>query len=145
MFNEKINVYSSNHRSVVKDYGIADVEWVSGAAMVVSGEYISKHGLFDPNIFLYGEDEDLCIEAHARGYRVVLQNTDPVKHIHGWLGVNQYSVKVSQMKQRSLKYFIEKHFGRSASALLMRSLLPIYVNGWRNFLRNSISAYSKTY
>ncbi|BAC91731.1 glycosyltransferase [Gloeobacter violaceus] len=48
-----------------------EVDWGIGAFMMVSGDYISKYGLFDERFFLYFEDVNLCLNAWRNGFRVL--------------------------------------------------------------------------
>jgi GT2 family glycosyltransferase len=45
------------------------VDWVSGAAMLLSREKFIGSGLFDPDYFMYSEDADLCLRLSRNGYR----------------------------------------------------------------------------
>lgn len=107
---------------------LQSADWVSGAAMLLSHDFVRASGGFDPNIFLYGEDEDLCIQAHNNGFDVVTLSTIPVVHVLGW-GGNSFRPKVARMKYDSLRYFIKKNIKGRFSRVLMRALLPFYVYG----------------
>jgi N-acetylglucosaminyl-diphospho-decaprenol L-rhamnosyltransferase len=135
MISSKAKSYADNLSFKESDYGFFDVDWVSGASMIVSGSYFQKYGLFDENIFLYSEDEDLCITVKKNKFRVVFQNTDPVIHVHGWNSEGKYNPIVTEYKINSLTYFVDKHFGEGVSGFIMKSLLPIYVSGWSDYLR----------
>jgi GT2 family glycosyltransferase len=50
---------------------IGDVDWLSGAAMMLSMTALARVGLFDERYFFSIEDVDLCRRMHAAGYRVV--------------------------------------------------------------------------
>ncbi|OEU77271.1 MAG: hypothetical protein BA869_06095 [Desulfuromonadales bacterium C00003107] len=112
------------------DSNLQDVDWVCGAAMILEGGFVKSSRGFDQNIFLYGEDEDLCITAHDLGRRVVVIDVPPLVHVFGW-GKNQFNSKVARLKYTSLKYFISKNITKTFDRLLMRLLLPLYVYGWR--------------
>ena len=116
------------------DATFQDVDWVCGAGMIISKSFIDKFGGFDTNIFLYGEDEDLCITAHNQGYRVITANVAPLVHMLGWNGDNSNPV-VSDLKFMSLHYFIKKDIRNRVSQLLMKTLLPFYVYGYKRFYR----------
>jgi len=107
-------------------------DWVSGASMLLSRDYVRASGGFDPKIFLYGEDEDLCIDAHRRGFGVEILCTVPIVHVLGW-GKQNFRPKVARMKYDSLRYFINKNICRKLDRAMMRALLPFYVYGWRAF------------
>ncbi|MHA2939530.1 glycosyltransferase family 2 protein [Vibrio sp. RC27] len=129
-YSEICRSYLDNHQAVVNDYSVETVGWISGAAMIVSQSYIEKYGLFDENIFLYGEDEDLCIMAKSRGYLVGVINSDPVTHVHGWGTVNRFNKVVADLKYGSLQYFIDKNFSNTLmKKWMMKALLPFHVYG----------------
>jgi GT2 family glycosyltransferase len=44
------------------------VDWASGAAIMIRADAITRSGGFDPAIFLYGEDIDLCRRIRDAGY-----------------------------------------------------------------------------
>ncbi|MBE9526676.1 MAG: glycosyltransferase family 2 protein [Proteobacteria bacterium] len=111
---------------------IRDVDWVCGAAMVLQGNFVREVGGFDPKIFLYGEDEDLCITACRMAKRVSTIDTMPVVHMLGW-GGGRFNRKVADFKYVSLGYFINKNIHSYLDRFLMTLLLPVYVYGWRRF------------
>ncbi|NTV47482.1 MAG: hypothetical protein HGB11_13405, partial [Chlorobiales bacterium] len=111
---------------------LRQTDWVCGAAMVLPGDFVRETGGFDPAIFLYGEDEDLCIEARRRGLDVVVVDTVPVVHVFGW-GVNRFNPRVADLKYESLSYFIRKNISSLSSRIMMLTLLPLYIYGWRRF------------
>ncbi|MYM65131.1 glycosyltransferase family 2 protein [Pseudomaricurvus sp. HS19] len=127
---KKYSSYRRNHQLIPPNYDTVKVDWVCGAAMLVSGEYIEEFGLFDENIFLYGEDEDVCLMAKARGRRIIEVNSPPIVHVHGWNSSNRFSPVVAALKFDSLEYFIKKHYSGTFGGSVMKFLLPIYVFGF---------------
>lgn len=112
---------------------LRDVDWVCGAAMLLRGDFVEAVGGFDPNIFLYGEDEDICISAHRRGQRVAAADVPPITHALGW-NLNQSSRTVANLKYSSLTYFINKNIPSPTERAAMKLLLPFYVFGFRGAL-----------
>lgn len=47
-----------------------DVDWVSGAALLIREETLAKIGGLDPDFFMFCEDMDLCWRAHEAGFRI---------------------------------------------------------------------------
>jgi GT2 family glycosyltransferase len=60
-----------------------DVDWVSGACMLVRRGDISAAGLFDERFFMYMEDVDLCAAVRRRGKRVRFVADAEVVHLRG--------------------------------------------------------------
>ncbi|WBY17283.1 glycosyltransferase [Erythrobacteraceae bacterium WH01K] len=111
------------------DLRVRDASWVAGAALGISRPFRDASGGFDPAIFLYGEDEDLCLEAHRRGFRVTIVDGPPVVHKLGWNASKAFNFTVARLKYRSLKYFIGKNVQFFPERMAMYALLPFYVYG----------------
>lgn len=60
-----------------------DVDWVSGACMLLNGRLFSNLGGFDEDFFMYMEDVDLCKRFHDAGWRVVFEPNARVVHKQG--------------------------------------------------------------
>jgi len=60
-----------------------DVDWVSGACMVVRRRAIDEVGLMDTRFFLYWEDADWCRRMWQKGWKVVYHPTPTVVHSVG--------------------------------------------------------------
>jgi N-acetylglucosaminyl-diphospho-decaprenol L-rhamnosyltransferase len=57
-----------------------DVDWLSGAAMLLNRAALDRTGPFDERYFFAIEDVDLCRRMHAAGYRVVYHPEAVVMH-----------------------------------------------------------------
>jgi GT2 family glycosyltransferase len=62
---------------------VADVDWVSGAAVMVRDQLIEESGVFDEGYFMFCEDIDLCWRAWKAGFRVVYLPDAVVTHAIG--------------------------------------------------------------
>jgi GT2 family glycosyltransferase len=60
-----------------------EVDWVSGACMVLRREAIDDVGLMDPRFFLYWEDADWCRRMWAKGWKVVYYPQPSLIHYVG--------------------------------------------------------------
>ncbi len=69
--------------------GPVDVDWVSGAAMLVRRSCVDRVGGFDERIFMYGEDVEWCCRMRDSGYRVVHLPAIHVTHFEGASGRKQ--------------------------------------------------------
>jgi GT2 family glycosyltransferase/lipopolysaccharide/colanic/teichoic acid biosynthesis glycosyltransferase len=61
----------------------ADVDWVTGAAMLLERDAVPETGPFDERYFLYFEDVDLCRRLHASGRRIAFRADSEVAHRFG--------------------------------------------------------------
>lgn len=60
-----------------------EVGWAIGACLVAPTALLRELGPFDPSVFLYGEDMDLCLRARAAGAQVVYRPDVVVMHEGG--------------------------------------------------------------
>jgi GT2 family glycosyltransferase len=58
----------------------ADVEWVSGAAMMIRASLITELSLLDSHYFLGNEDIEYCLKTRRRGFRIVYVPTARIWH-----------------------------------------------------------------
>lgn len=120
------------------------VDWITGAAMVVRKDVFEKVGGFDKNIFLYGEDLELCYRIKKAGSEVIFSPVAKIYHLgrgsHG--GINIGAI-IGEYK--GLLYFYKKYRGhtiRQILALLLKlgAILRILIFGivlGRNELRKA--------
>lgn len=55
--------------------------WVGGTALFASRKMIDAVGPFDENIFMYGEDMELCLRAHNHNWDVAIHPTAEIIHL----------------------------------------------------------------
>jgi GT2 family glycosyltransferase len=60
-----------------------EVDWVSGAAFLVSKQVIDEVGIFDPQYFMFLEDVDWCWRVWKSGKKVVYYPLSTVTHAIG--------------------------------------------------------------
>jgi len=60
-----------------------EVDWVSGASMLMRRELLSATGAMDEGFFLYFEETELCFRAKRAGYEVWYTPDSRVTHIAG--------------------------------------------------------------
>jgi hypothetical protein len=69
--------------TVVKSNNSADVDWVSGASVMLRAEALRDVGLFDDGFFLYFEEVELMHRMKAKGWNIRHVPESRVIHIEG--------------------------------------------------------------
>ncbi len=101
-----------------------EVDWVSGAAMLLRREAAQRVGGFDEAYFMYVEDVDICWRLREAGYRVVY---DPAMRLLHHIGrtSSQQSVRMLYQHHRSMLIFFRKRY-RGVKGM---ALLPLVLAG----------------
>ncbi|MHB1254563.1 MAG: glycosyltransferase family 2 protein [Candidatus Humimicrobiaceae bacterium] len=114
-----------------------EVDWVSGSAMMISGEAIKHAGMFDENYFMYVEDVDLCYRMWRSQFKVYYYPL--IKILHHIGGSTENDLILSQIRmQKSVLYFYIKTYKKSWKIILIPLVFPVL--GFRiliTYLKNS--------
>lgn len=98
-------------------------DWVSGACLLLRRAAIAQVGGLDENIFLYFEDNDLCLRLRQAGWQVWYHPQVAITHIGGQSA--QHNPAAAAAYRHSLRYFYRKHYGPAAN-LFLRLALSLY-------------------
>jgi GT2 family glycosyltransferase len=74
---------SSLHMPWFEHDRVAEVDWVTGAFLVVRREAVQAAGPLDPAFFMYGEEMDWCYRMRRAGWRTVFLPEPSVVHVRG--------------------------------------------------------------
>ncbi len=96
---------------------MADVDWLSGAALVARRDTFEQIGLLDERFFIYVEDMDWCKRAHDAGWRVVYYPEAAVSHRIGAASDQNVEPMIHEHRKSMLRYFL-KHSAGSPRILL---------------------------
>ena len=88
-----------------------EVDWVSGACMLVRRTDAEIAGLMDERYFMYAEDVDFCAAVRARGRKVLFAPSAEVVHLRG-RSRGTASAPTERAYRRSQIAFYEKHHQR---------------------------------
>jgi GT2 family glycosyltransferase len=72
------------YRRVRADQPVVETLFLSGVSIILRRDVIAEIGgyVFDPDMFLYGEDMDLALRIRTAGYRTVVATRATVYHAH---------------------------------------------------------------
>jgi N-acetylglucosaminyl-diphospho-decaprenol L-rhamnosyltransferase len=96
--------------------GRIDVDWISGADVLVRSAILPQVGLLDEEIFIYAEDIEWGCRVRSFGHRVCYLSDMRIVHLQG-ATTGQYPAKFSGMDVRNLRQLYHSLNPRSSMAV----------------------------
>lgn len=94
--------------------GYLEVDWVSGAVLLIRRSVFEALGGFSNGFWMYSEDVDLCRRARNAGYKVAVAGTMTLVHAHG--GASRRDLETAAFTRSevvvSRHYYASRHLGR---------------------------------
>tara|TARA_B100000959_G_C14930481_1_gene603433 strand:+ start:534 stop:1469 length:936 start_codon:yes stop_codon:yes gene_type:complete len=103
-----------------------EVDWITGACMMIRKEAIVDVDLFDDNFFMYFEDADLCCKVRKKGWKVIYTPLAKITHFGGMSRATNER-KAAKEYRASQLYFYRKHHNKFTFILLKIFLLLKYL------------------
>lgn len=96
------------------------VDWVSGASMILRTKTLQQIGLLDEDYFTYFEDVDICRRAHDTGWEVWYAPQSQVIHLEGASsGIGSGLIKRRpRFWFQARRRFYLKHYGKAGAACI---------------------------
>jgi len=88
-----------------------EVDWVSGACLLVRRDAAVRVGLLDERFFMYEEDVDFCAALRAQGGRVLFTPVAEITHLRGRSMPKAAPRKPSHYDESHLRFYA-KHAPR---------------------------------
>ncbi|MEW5947414.1 MAG: glycosyltransferase family 2 protein [bacterium] len=114
------------HRGYTAIAAPRKVEVISGSCFMVKREVLDRVGAFDEELWMYGEDVDLCWRARKAGWNSYYLPSHPVIHKRGTRHLEEGAPhdieRICCSHYRWLYHFFDKHFspaGRRAAAWIV--------------------------
>ena len=99
-----------------------DVDWVSGAAMLLRRKFVEDVGVLDERFFMYCEDVDMGYRAKQKGWRVTYFPGAVVTHARGKSSDKSPNRMIVEHHKSMYKFYKKHYFGNSS--LIARMLVP---------------------
>jgi GT2 family glycosyltransferase len=99
-----------------------EVDWVSGACVLVRRGDAESVGLFDERYFMYIEDVDFCAALRARGRAILFEPRAVVTHARGRSAASAAAATQTAYRRSQLAFY-QKH--RPAWAPVLRAYLRL--------------------
>lgn len=106
-----------------------DIDWVSGAAMMVNADIFRQVGSFNEEYFLYYEDIDLCQKFNANNYKVRFIKEAKIIHYEGASSSSEKSKKQIAYTSQDI-YF--KRWGSPVSRFFLKTMRSSYTKKWQS-------------
>lgn len=103
-----------------------EVDWLTGACLLVRREVYARVGGFDEGYFMYSEELDWQKRIRATGWRVLYVPQAKVVHHEGKSSEQVVPLRHIRFQRSKIRYFT-KHHGRAAGALVHAFLFGTYV------------------
>ena len=120
----KRNVFDreKNKYKYVPPEGNACADFLSGAVWLLRMEHFKASGFFNPDLFLYYEDDDLCMTAHANGFSLILCPEARARHNMGTSSDAAGDLRALKQHHLMLSRLIieEKYHGKIAATKLAK-------------------------
>lgn len=120
-----------------------EVDWVSGACMIIRRKAFEGIGGFDENIFLYWEDVDLCKRLKEEGWKIVYYPEAKIKHFVGQSSNSRPIASIVHFHYSCYKYFAKHASGFNRVfipfaflGLLLRCIFVVLINLIKKNLKN---------
>ncbi len=150
------NRFTSDY--LLKDWDHAtprDVDWLSGAALMIRKSVVDQIGCFDEDFFMYCEDVDLCWRTNhtplpegtgkTGNWRVTYFPDSVIYHLIG-KSSDQVPTRMTYEFHRSQHLFYKKHYADSYS-ILLRPVIPtgIWLRAAGQIIRYRVRNWQKRY
>ncbi len=103
-----------------------DVDWVTGAAMMVRREVISQVGGLDDKFFMYSEELDWCRRIHDAGWDITFAPAAEIVHLGGKSSEQVTPARHIYFQSSKVRY-TRKYHGRLIAEVLRLWLLGQYL------------------
>ncbi|MEG0760843.1 glycosyltransferase family 2 protein [Chryseobacterium sp.] len=104
----KKNNSKSYYRNDINEFGVSEVEVITGAFLLCKKEVYENYGGFDERYFMYGEDVDLCYTLLQKGFKNYYYGKASILHHKG-----ESTIKDTIYLERfygAMQIFIDKYY-----------------------------------
>lgn len=120
--------------------GPVEVDWVSGACLMVPRRVVEQVGALDPGYFMYWEDADWCRRIKAAGYGVWCVPAARVVHAEGGSSGGGWPVRqVLRFHRAAYRYYRIHHLQGGWVALAPLAAAALTGRGTAIVLRDAVS------
>ena len=104
-----------------------EVDWLTGACLMLRRRAAERAGLMDESYFLYFDDVDLCAALRARGGRILFLPEAEIVHLRGRTVARRPAATAAHYRHSQLHFYRKHHplwYPLIWLMLLVRGQLP---------------------
>ena len=105
-----------------------EVDWITGACMLVRARTVSEVGMLDDGYFMYSEETDWCLRIKKKGWKIWYFADAEIYHLGGGSAKRTSLLQLSLLYQNKIRYF-DKFYGTTQATLLRYGLAVAYFLG----------------
>ena len=102
---------------------VRDVDWVSGAALMIRRDSLDATSGFDEEFYIYCEDVDICYRVQQMKRRVTYLPDAVIYHIIG-RSTTKVPARMTYAFHRSMYRFYKKHYRKNTSIFVRPMIIP---------------------
>lgn len=133
-FNKRDKVFMNEVETLYSEP--EEVDWVSGAAMIMKKVVFDVIGQFDERYFLYYEDADLCKRLKDMGYQVYFFPYSEIIHFKGENTNEEFNEEAYYYSKKSQLHYYKKY-----NSLMQNIMLRFYL--FVKFLFKYLTGFKK--
>jgi len=121
-------------RNLLSDWNynsLRNIDWASGAMLLIRQEVLEQIGLLDDNFFMYWEDTDFCKRAKEADWRICFFPEAEIIHfVGGGGGGRALRLKLYtmfQMHRSAYYYFLKHHFSHIFEPLAIITFMGLLI------------------
>jgi GT2 family glycosyltransferase len=107
-----------------------EVDWVTGAAMLVRRDVVEKIGMFDDqSFFMYSEELDWQFRMSSAGLKVAFCPSARIVHFEAQSSNQTGALKYVRFNESKVKFY-RKHHGAGKAWFLQQAILGLFAIAW---------------
>jgi GT2 family glycosyltransferase len=137
---QKRRFFGREHMTYWSYDEVKDVDWITGASLMIRKEALDEVGWLDEDYFMYSEESDLCYRLKKKRWRVAFYPEASILHYGGQSSLSQqqqtvHSKTITKYLHQSRYLFFRKNYGKGREWLL-RALDILYFS--LSYVKNKV-------
>lgn len=135
--------HAGRPEATVPPTGPVDVDYVTGASMLVRRAVLDRVGLIPEHYFLYFEETEFCLRVREAGWRTMVDPRARMHHHKRSSGAVPTPYYLYYMT-RNRMHFAQRNFGGEIDAVLA-DLREVFLDPWRRKVEQNAPGWTATF